>query len=152
MKKIRWKVGVTALVAAIALLGVACQKEPEPKTPIQPEPSIIGSLEPVHPDESVEYTFNERFSLGNARQRLEQIRESSNATGEAAMAMNNWTGAIEGTLLKQDYLLKKADFELAKYRLRDGEITQAQYDEIESSFRKAEADFREFWEGFGISD
>ena len=65
------------------------------------------------------------------------------------MAMKNWTGAIQGTLLKQDYLLKKADFELAKYQLRDGEITQAQYDEREAAFRKVEADFKEFWKGFG---
>ncbi|HHY44205.1 MAG TPA: hypothetical protein GX512_00640 [Firmicutes bacterium] len=154
MSKTRQTIGVAVLIATmtLAVLSGGCQKEPEARQPIQPEPSIIGSLEPVHPDESVDETFNERFSLENALQRVGQIRESSQATGEAAMAMRNWTGAIEGTLLKQDYLLKKADFELAKYRLREGEITQAQFDEIESAFRKAEADFKGFWEGFGISD
>jgi hypothetical protein len=154
MNKMRWKIAVTALLAAIALalFAAGCAQEPEPREPIQPEPSIIGGLEPVHPDEPVEHTYNERFSLENALQRVGQIRESSTATGEAAMAMTNWTGAIEGTLRKQDYLLKKADFELAKYQLRDGEITQAQYNEREAAFRKAEADFKEFWEGFGISD
>ncbi|MGI6632515.1 MAG: hypothetical protein ACOX5M_05630 [Bacillota bacterium] len=140
------------LFLALALAGCTAEQQPEPKTAIQPEPSILESLEQVHPDEPAEYTFNERFSLDNALTRVDQIREASTATGEAAMAMTNWTGAIEGTLMKQDYLAKKAEFELAKYQFRDGEITEAQYQEKESVFRKAEEDFKAFWEEFGISD
>ena len=150
--KNRTVVVISLVAMALALWAVGCRQEAEPRKPIQPEPSILGSLEPVHPDEPAEHTFNERFSLENALRRVDQIRESSTATGEAAMAMNNWTGAIEGTLMKQEYLAKKADFELAKYRLRDGEITQAEFDEREATFRKAEADFKEFWGSFGISD
>jgi hypothetical protein len=154
MTKMRKCTAVSLALAAIALalFATGCRQEAEPREPIQPEPSIVGSLEPVHPDEPAEHTYNERFSLENALRRVDQIRESSTATGEARMAMNNWTGAIEGTLMKYDYLAKKADFELAKHQFRDKEITQDQYNEREAAFRKAEADFKAFWEGFGISD
>lgn len=144
--------------AALIALGLAffavflagCRQEQ--KVAIQPEPSIEAALKPVHPDEPAETTFKQRFSLDNALARVGQIRESSTATGEGAMAMSNWTGAIEGTLMKQDYLAKKADFELAKYQFRDKEIAKEEYDKREAAFRKAEADFKTFWEDFGISD
>ncbi len=143
---------IALAMMALALCTAGCRQEAEPREPIQPEPSIVGSLEPVHPDEPAETTYNERFSLENALTRVDQIRETSTATGEARMAMNNWTGAIQGTLMKYEYLVKKADFELAKYQLRNKEITQEEYNEREAAFRKAETEFKAFWERFGISD
>ena len=35
-------------------------------------------------------------------------------------------GAVEGALRKQDYEIKKLEFELAKILFRDGEITREQ--------------------------
>jgi hypothetical protein len=113
---------------------------------------VEASLKPVHPDEPVADTFNQRFSLDNALARVDQLKETAPTTGEAAMAHSNWLGAVEGTLRKQDYLVKKAEFELAKIQYRDKQISKDVYDQKQSAFKKAESDFVAFWNKFGISD
>lgn len=139
------------LVAAITVAGAGCAREPGPVA-VTPEPSVESSLQPVHPDEPASVTFNERFSLDNSLTRIGQLRDVAPKEGEEAMAFGNWLGAIEGTLRKQDYLIKKAEFELAKVQLRDKQISQQEHDQRQAAFKKAESDFKVFWEQFGIGD
>lgn len=136
---------------AVVLAVSGCTNAPE-KEPIAMEPSIEKDLKQVHPDEDVNHTFNTRFSLDNALDRIGQLKTISMPPGEKSMAFSNSVGAVEGALRKQDYEIKKLEFELAKILFRDGEITREQLDEKEAVYDKAVSEFKAFWESFGISD
>jgi hypothetical protein len=134
------------------------------------------NLSPVSPDEPLEDTLSDRFSLANSLERLQQIRgalssfvqlteKSKPALGERAIArigntdweiqnlgFPNWVGSVEGTLRKQDYQIKKLEFELATKQYEDGEVSQAVLDEKEVAYRLAEQEFRAFWHSFEIAD
>ncbi len=84
--------------------------------------------------------------------RIGQLETIAMPPGEASMAFTNSVGAVEGALRKQDYEIKKLDFELAKVLFRDGEITQEQLGQKELAYNEAVNDFKAFWESFGISD
>lgn len=153
-QKNRRNIGLVAvLTGLLALIVIALSACTPQKEPIALEPSVLEKLEPVHPDEPAEATFNDRFSLRNGLESVDIIRGLFKpGPGETAMTFANRTGAIQGTLLKQDYLIKKAEFELAKYQHRDGDMTKADLDAKEAAYKKAVEDFTAFWESFGISD
>ncbi|HAG85831.1 MAG TPA: hypothetical protein DCL61_33000 [Cyanobacteria bacterium UBA12227] len=133
-------------------------------------------LSPVHPDEPVDYTLNERFSVENSLEIIEQIKgallsfqrlteKSKPVLGEQAivgvgntdwetqnLGFSNWVGSVEGALRKQDYQMKKLEFEFAQKQYQDGEISQAILDEKESNYRRAEQEFKTFWDSFRVSD
>lgn len=145
---------LTVMLLGLALSACATE-EPQPaqQDPIALEPSVEEQLNPVHPDESVSQTYNTRFSLENALTRLSLLKEQgSEFSGEEAMAFNNSVGAIEGTLQKQEYELKRLEFELAKHQYRDGHITKDQLDEKASAYLEGTEEFKTFWTNFGISD
>ncbi|MBE9129969.1 MULTISPECIES: hypothetical protein [unclassified Coleofasciculus] len=134
------------------------------------------SLSPVHPDEPVDSTLNERFSLENSLERVKQIRDalssfqsltekSKPVLGEQAtisvgntdwetqnLGFSNWVGSVEGTLKKQEYQIKKLEFELAQKQYEDGDITKANLDQKEANYRQATQDFQAFWNSFNVSD
>ncbi len=72
----------TAIIVSINLFdgsatcNIRLHRKPK-KEPVAMEPSIEEDLEQVHPDEDVNYTFNTRFSLENALDRVGQIRNLS---------------------------------------------------------------------------
>lgn len=137
---------------------------------------VQEELSPVSPDEPVEDTLSDRFSLDNSLERLEQIRgalssfvqlteKSQPVLGGGAIAdigntdweiqhlgFPNWTGAVEGTLRQQEYQIKKLEFELAQKQYEDGEISQAVLNEKEVAYQRAEQDFQAFWNSFRIVD
>jgi len=129
-----------------------------------PKPANVSqnnsSLSPVHPDEPIDYTLNERFSLSNSLERIQQIKqalstyltETSQPIGDREMAFHNWVGSVEGTLKKQAYQIAKLEFELAQEQYQDGEISQAVLDQKKASYRRAEQDFQAFWNSFNIAD
>jgi hypothetical protein len=145
-----------------------------------PQPANVSqdnpSLSPVHPDEPVDYTLNERFSLSNSLERIQQIRNALSSfqqltetsqpiLGDRKMAeightdwetqhlgFHNWVDSVEGTLKKQAYQIAKLEFELAQKQFQDGEITQAALDQKEANYRRAEQDFQAFWNSFNIAD
>lgn len=134
------------------------------------------SLSPVHPDEPIESTLNERFSLDNSLERLQQIRasltsfqrlteKSKPVLGEQAttgvgntdweiqnLGFPNWVSSVEGTLKKQEYQIKKLELELAQKQYEDGEITKAVLDQKEASYRQAVQEFQTFWNSFAVLD
>ncbi|MBW4648569.1 MAG: hypothetical protein KME06_07690 [Kastovskya adunca ATA6-11-RM4] len=147
-----------------------------PDSPVaEGNPSTL-TLQSVHPDEPAEYTFDQRFALDNSLNNLKQVEgalsnfqslteKSKTALGEQAIAsientdwesqnlgFPNWVGSVEGTLRKQDYQLKKLEWELAKKQFEDGEITQAVLDAKAANSQKAEQEFQAFWESFGVVD
>jgi hypothetical protein len=134
------------------------------------------NLKPVHPDESAEYTYNERFSSKHALESLASIKsaldsfrklteiavkkiskETLSKIGNTSWEMQNLglvnsVQAVKGTLLKQEYLIKKLTYELAQTKSKSGKINERDLLEIKREYEKAEKQFQEFWNSFGIAD
>jgi hypothetical protein len=133
-------------------------------------------LKSANPDESAKYTYNERFSSKQSLESLAEIKsalDSFRKLTEASvnklskekldkigntgwemqnLGFRNHTGAIEGTILKQEYLIKKLTYELAQRKLKSGEIKQKELLETEKEYKKAEKQFQAFWNTFHIAD
>lgn len=139
---------------------------------------VVGQLKlkDVNPDEPADHTFNKRFSLENSLRRIKQVREAlasfrklteesrdklskeemltiGNTDGERQnMGFYNWVGAIEGTLRKQDYQIKKLELELAREKHKSGRLEEKKLRQKEARYKKAEAEFQKFWDSFVIID
>jgi len=133
-------------------------------------------LKSVHPDESADYTYNERFSSKRSLESLTTIKsaldsfrkltetaankiskETLSKIGNTSWEMQNLgfvnlVEAVRGTILKQEYLIKKLTYELAQRKSKSGEINQRDLLEIKREYEKAEKQFQEFWNTFGIAD
>jgi len=130
----------------------------------------------VHPDESADYTMNKRFSIKQSLESLaiiesalnsfrklteaaaktipkEQLAEIGNTGWEMQnLGFINHVQATKGTLLKQDYLIKKLTYELAQKKSKSGEVDQKNLSKIKQEYEKAEREFQKFWKTFGIAD
>lgn len=140
-------------------------------------PTHAGYIQqPVHPDEPADYTMNERFSVRQSleslvriKSALDSFRKLTEATAESLpkrkldeIGNTNWemqnlgfvnhVETVRGTLLKQEYLLKKLAYELAERKSKSGEISQKDLLEIKQEYDHAEIEFQKFWEAFGIAD
>ncbi len=135
-----------------------------------------ATLKPVHPDESAGYTFDERLSterslesLATIESALDSFRELTKAAAHkipkerlAEIGNTGWdmqnlgfvnhVEAVKGTILKQDYQIKKLTYELAQRRSKSGEIDQKGLLKIKAEYEKADKRFQEFWSAFGIVD
>ena len=133
-------------------------------------------LEPVHPDEPIEYTFNERFSIKNALESLEMTKsalesfkkltkesenliskEKINVIGNTddeiqILGFTNWIASIEGTLRKQEYLLKKLRYELTQEKVKSGKVNKEQLKQAQKEYLQAEKSFQIFWDSYSIAD
>jgi hypothetical protein len=133
-------------------------------------------LRPIHPDEPAEYTYEKRFSLDMALSSLQRIQASlgsfraltEEAKGKISgkrlkeigntdwetqhLGFKNMPGCIEGALRKQDYLIKGLRYQLAKEKLNQKAITEAELLETKKAFQQAEKSFQAFWDGFGVAD
>jgi len=133
-------------------------------------------LKTVNPDESADYTYNERFSSKRSLESLATIKaaldsfrkltetaankiskETLAKIGNTSWEMQNLgfvnhVEAIKGTILKQEYLIKKVTYELAQRKSKSGEINQRDLLEIKREYEKAKKQFQEFWNTFRIAD
>jgi len=133
-------------------------------------------LKSVNPDESADYTYNKRFSskrslesLATIKSALDSFRKLTETAankisketlakiGNTSWEMQNLgfvnhVEAIKGTILKQEYLIKKVTYELAQRKSKSGEINQRDLLEIKREYEKAEKQFQEFWNTFRIAD
>jgi hypothetical protein len=134
------------------------------------------SLKPIHPDEPTEYTYNKRFSTENSleclsriRSALESFRKLTEAT-DAKIAMGvltnvgntgwetqnlgfmNWPGTIEGTLYKNEYIIRKLEYELTMEKVKSGQLINSDLEKAEKDYKQAEQNFIIFWNSFGIGD
>ncbi|MDD4356637.1 MAG: hypothetical protein PHN98_05235 [Smithellaceae bacterium] len=134
------------------------------------------NLKPVNPDEPAEYTYNQRFSSEHALERLAAIDSALDSFRKLTEASKNkmakdklekigntgWETqnlglpnsalAIKGTILKQEYMIKKLTYDLAQRRLKLGEISKKELSEAQREYKKAEQKFQTFWDSFGIAD
>ena len=133
-------------------------------------------LKPISPDEPADYTFNQRFSVDTALRGAKQLesilasfrkltekarrkldpttlKEIGNTDGETqTIAFANLPRTIQGTVLKQDYLIKKLQYELALEKSKTGQVTAEKVAETEKEYKKAEEAFQALWNGFRIAD
>lgn len=134
------------------------------------------TVKSVHPDESADNTYNERLSTKSSLESLARIKSAlesfrkltKEVTGKipkeklAEIGNTSWdmqnlgfvnhVEAIKGTLLKQEYIIKKLTYELAQRKVKSGEMSQREVVEIQREYEKAEKQFQEFWNTFGIAD
>jgi hypothetical protein len=126
--------------------------------------------------EPVEYTYNKRFSFEDAIEDINSIRnmlgsfssltvesrkyiskDKLNKIGYTSGEMQmlgfvNAPNAVEGALRKQEYMIKKLRFELAKYQLKEKIIEQDKFNKIEKEYQQEKTSFQEFWDLFQIAD
>ncbi|MBD2101529.1 hypothetical protein [Leptolyngbya sp. FACHB-261] len=174
---------LTTVLAPLTISGwlvVSCsssaQQQPLASAAIPNPVAQAPAAEPVSPDEPSNTTLNERFSLANSLERLQQIESAlksfqaltqkvegklpkrelaqvGNTDSETQnLGFHNWSGAVEGTLRKQNYQLKQLEFQLAQKQFAYGEIQRAELDQKERSFKQAEQDFQTFLSSFQIAD
>jgi hypothetical protein len=139
-------------------------------------PGRISGQKAVHPDESADYTMNERLSVRQSLESLAAIESALNSfrklTEAAAKTMPkeqlakigntgwemqnlgfvNHVGAVKGTLLKQEYFLKKLSYELAQRKSKSGEMDPKSLLKSKQEYEQAEKEFQQFWKTFGIAD
>ncbi len=133
-------------------------------------------LRPIHRDEPAEYTFETRFSLDTALSSLQSIQASlqsflkltEEVQGKVSkeglkkvghtdwetqhLGFPNYVKSIEGTLRKQEYLIKKLQFQLLQGQVNQGTISKEEFAEALKAFEQAEKSFQEFWDKSRIAD
>lgn len=68
------------------------------------------------------------------------------------LGFHNWTNTVLGTLLLQDYQIKKLECELAGERLGAGKIEQKEWEEKEDEYLTAKNKFQQFLDSYSIAD
>lgn len=137
------------------------------------DPSAVGylRLHKRHPDgaEGVE-DFNANFSSDQALQRLAQMRSflasfrglTEQVRGQLSSAQLDKLGntgrdmqtigfhniplTVEGTLLKQDYQLRQAQYQIAQLRRERGDISEQELEKARATFAAATSRFQTFWD------
>jgi len=131
---------------------------------------------PVHPAESAEQTWNERLSLENALQAMAGIRamlgsfaqlneacrsglsaEKKSRIGNMnpemqTIAMANLPRTVEATLRKQDFLIKKLEFELASLQSANGTISRETLEGRRLAKEESANNLEAFWRSFRLAD
>ncbi|MFA6029141.1 MAG: hypothetical protein WC969_04720 [Elusimicrobiota bacterium] len=121
-------------------------------------------LRPMAGGEPVEVTM-ERFSVGAALKalgtmntgmerlaKLEKPGKGKDAQAKAIMREREAYDAprvLKGTLLKQDYLIKKLRYELALEQYKKGELGAERFAVLNTEYQGAETAFKDFWNTFG---
>lgn len=69
------------------------------------------------------------------------------------LGFHNWSNHIEGTLMKQNYLIKKLKYELAKERFESGEeITKNYLSRLKREYESSEQMLADYLNAFHIAD
>lgn len=134
------------------------------------------NLTALHPDEDAEYTYHQRFSTQQSLTSLSQISSaldsfrqlteiSADKISKAQLEKISHTGwemqnlgfhnhgqTIQGTLLKQDYLIKKLMYELGQMKSKSGTPDPKELSVLLTEYQAAEKQFQAFWDSFLISD
>ena len=146
------------LLSVITLAGAELKSGPTPK------------------DERAEYAFEHRFSLDNALSSLESVQGSLESFRDLAEEARDkilkeklerigntdretqapgFPGrikSIEGTLRKQDYLIKKLQYQLIQEQTKQGTGKKKELALAQEAYAQAERSFQEFWDEFKGKD
>jgi hypothetical protein len=159
--------GTVAFVMLTAMLaGIAAQNVPQ-------DPSALGylNLHKRHPDaDEGPVEFQKAYGVEQGLDRLGQISDALNSFRtltrrvEASIPrdelsrIRNTDGSmqtigfhnlpilVEGSLLKQDYQLKQAEYELTQLKHERGLVDQVAVDSAARAYRDATRRFQVFWD------
>jgi len=134
-------------------------------------------LKPMHPDEPTKYTYNKRFSMKNSLESIQNIesalesftkltkatkrkisKRKLNKIGNTAwdiqnLGFFNWIVAIRGTLYKQEFLIKKLQYEhLLLERSKLEEIENQKIINAKKDLEIAKSRFLKYWNSTTIAD
>ena len=124
---------------AIAVLHEAAAGVPN-------EPAALGYLnlkkrQPAGPEGTDE--FNGMYSAETAIQSLKQLQGSLSGST---------TAVVEGTILKQEYLLRQAEYKLAQLKSLGGDIQLEELEKIRLAYAEATKRFQMFWDSRPSTD
>ncbi|NLX90553.1 MAG: hypothetical protein GXZ07_03015 [Firmicutes bacterium] len=68
------------------------------------------------------------------------------------LGFHNWTNTVLGTLLLQEYEIKKLELELAGEKLEAGKIDKKDLEEKEAAYMEAKNKFQQFLDSYSIAD
>ncbi len=133
-------------------------------------------LRPLHRHETAEHSFENRYSLDNALSCVEGIQGSlqslrqltEKAAGKISpevlkqigntdwetqnLGFKNWVNSVEGTLRKQDYLIKQLQYQLAQEKFKQGTGSGKDVKEAQRIYQESENSFQKFWDRSFIAD
>lgn len=154
--------------ARITVLRERLRQQVNRIKPEQPGDVKIGVKTPAKPETGDQAAEEERFVLENALARLRALestvygmRDSLEKSDKKLnseewelhyLGVPNWIGSVEGTLYRQNYLLKKSHYELMEARRRNGEATPSEVEQAYQAYQKAREDFIKFWNNFKVVD
>jgi hypothetical protein len=121
-------------------------------------------------DQLISYTLNRQlpsqfssFQVGSKTRSLGQVQKSVAATSNKSISnipsdrandaplfelangeFQNWPGSVEGTLKKQNYQIKKLEFELATEQYKDGTINRTAFNQKAVEYELASQEFKGF--------
>lgn len=163
---------VTVGIAWAGMSAIAAPSEPSIQIAVPTDPTTVGylNLTKRHPDASDGPTeFSTEYSSGSALQRLDQVRgflisfkqltarargrltvadlrDAGNTSGEMqSIGFQNIPLVVEGTLLKQDYLLKQLEYELVQLQRARGEVVDQEVERARDAYAAATRRFQLFW-------
>lgn len=133
-------------------------------------------LHPIHPDETTDETYNQRFSFDNSAailplidSALASFRELTEISKDTIpdktiqgigntewdiqnLGFYNWVSTIKGTLYKQEYTIKKLQHELALEKLKSGQSNKKEIEVAEKELQQAEKEFQDAWNSLTVGD
>lgn len=83
----------------------------------------------------------------------EEMDDVGNTSWEIQyLGFYNWTNTVLGTLLLQEYEIKKLELELAGEKLEAGKIDKKDLEEKEAAYMEARNKFQQFLDSYSIAD
>jgi hypothetical protein len=173
VKRIGFVACVVAGVAWSGISGTSSSSQSGIQGTVPRDPASVGylNLTKRHPDGADGPTeFATEYSPAPALQRLDQmrgflnsfkqltarargrlteadLRSAGNTTREMqSIGFHNIPLVVEGTLLKQDYQLKQAEYELARLRRARDEVTEQEVERARGAYVEATKRFQLFWD------
>jgi hypothetical protein len=109
--------------------------------------SVKSALERLEQTETFLDSFRKLTKLSRTKMPPEAMLKIGNTGSEMQdIGFNNIPLIIEGSILKQDYLLRQAEYRLAQLQGLGGDISSKELDERRAAYADATRKFQYFWD------
>jgi len=111
------------------------------------EYSVKSALERLEQTETFLESFRKLTNVSRTKVPPDELLKIGNTGSEMQdIGFHNIPLTIEGTLLKQDYLLRQAEYRLAQLQSLGGDISLRELDEKRAAYAGATRNFQYFWD------
>ena len=98
-------------------------------------------------------SFKKLTELSKAKLPKDILEQAGNTGWEIqALGFYNWANTIEGTLVIQNYQIKKLEFALAAEKYEKGEVTKEDAEQTRKTYENARKELQEFLDSYSIAD